>query len=39
MSSEEDLQTAEDLQTFRSLLKQWNGPPCKFNFNLCKYAH
>ena len=28
---------AEDLQTFQSLLKQWNGQQC--NRNLCKYAH
>ena len=32
-----EYKTAEDLQTFKSLLKQWNGLQC--NCNLCKYAH
>ena len=31
-----EYKTAENLQTFRSLLKQWNGP--QFNCNLRKYA-
>ena len=33
----DEYETAEDLQTFKSLLKQWNGP--QGNCNLCKYAH
>ena len=33
----DEYKTAEDLQTFKSLLKQWNGPQC--NCDLCKYAH
>ena len=31
-----EYKTAEDLQTFKSLLRQWNGP--QFICNLCKYA-
>ena len=33
----DEYKTAEDLQTFKSLLRQWKGPQC--NCNLCKYAH
>ena len=33
----DEYKTAEGLQTFKSLLKQWNGPQC--NCNLCKYVH
>ena len=29
--------TAEDLKTFKILMKQWNGPQC--NCNLCKYPN
>ena len=32
----DEYKTAEDLQTFKSLLKQWNSSQC--NCNLCKYA-
>ena len=32
----DEYKTAEDLQTFKSLLKQCNGPQCICN--LCKYA-
>ena len=32
----DEYKTAEDLQTFKSLLEQWNGPQCICN--LCKYA-
>ena len=32
----DEYKTAEDLQTFKSLLKQWNRPQCICN--LCKYA-
>ena len=31
-----EYKTAEDHQTFKSLLKQWNDLQC--NCNLCKYA-
>ena len=32
----DEYKTAEDLQTFKRLLRQWNDPQCICN--LCKYA-
>ena len=32
-----EFKTAEDLKTFKMLLRQWNGPQC--DCNLCKYSN